>query len=295
MERIKSFKLEPLFGLNIYISAETFGKQVSTILKERASEPTQSWLDKVLLSIFRLLMEDYKTMLESKVIDVGSLTKLLSSIVDVCIHAYGEVKGLQDSEAFLELEKTLIRKNADYGNASIKYGGLVGNYTRLTDKLSRLLNLSTKKEVNFESVADTWLDAAGYATIGLIILQLTVDRLQGDVAFFSCLVGEGDSQESESTNNIKEIKTAPEEVRDIWTSKNIASVFYGVLPSKKTTICEIILKNGFSIVGTSACVDVRNFNEQLGQKLAFNDAYQKVEEFEAYLRQQALYEVGALV
>lgn len=293
MSDIKTFALDHLFGLDVDISQEDFAKRVSKILNGCSAKLTSDWVNHDLISSFHVLMSDYKTMLESRTIEVEFLTALLTSIICVGVHGYGEQKQLQDMKVFLELEKTLIQKNADYGCASIKYGGLVGNYTRLTDKLSRLLNFSVKKELNFEAIADTWLDAAGYATIGIIILQLTVEKLQGSESPFGFQADEEDDQEPED-EGANETEIPSGDTQDDWVSKNIMSVFYVVLPSKKTTICEIILKNGFSIVGTSSCVDIRKFNEQMGQKLAFEDAYRKVEELEAYLRQQTLYESGEL-
>ena len=47
----------------------------------------------------------------------------------------------------------------------------------MTDKFSRLKNLSNKREINYESISDTWLDLAGYAVIGCVILTLTVNYL----------------------------------------------------------------------------------------------------------------------
>ena len=81
-------------------------------------------------------------------------------------------------EVSKELQATLIKKNADYGNSSVKNGGSVGNYVRMSDKVSRLQNLLGKEgKTNYESVNDTWLDLAGYATIGIIILNLTEKKL----------------------------------------------------------------------------------------------------------------------
>lgn len=292
MSDIKTFALDHLFGLDIDISQEDFAERVSKILSDCFAKLTSDWVSHDIVSSLHVLMSDYKTMLESRVVEVEFLTALLTSVICVGVHGYGEQKQLQDMKVFLDLEKTLIQKNADYGNASVKNGGLVGNYTRLTDKLSRLLNFSAKKELNFEAIADTWLDAAGYATIGIIILQLTVEKLQGSESPFGFQADEEDQESEEESPKETEITSG--DAQDDWISKNIMSVFYGVLPSKKTTICEIILKNGFSVVGTSSCVDTRKFDEQLGQKLAFEDAYRKAGELEAYLRQQALYESGEL-
>lgn len=42
------------------------------------------------------------------------------------------------------------------------------------------------------------------------------------------------------------------------------------------TICNILLKNGYSVRGESACVDSVNFNAELGKKLAHDDAFRKL-------------------
>jgi hypothetical protein len=47
-------------------------------------------------------------------------------------------------------------------------------------------------------------------------------------------------------------------------------------PAGNVTLCVLILRNGFVIIGKSACVDSRNFNEELGQQLAREDAIKQV-------------------
>jgi hypothetical protein len=50
----------------------------------------------------------------------------------------------------------------------------------------------------------------------------------------------------------------------------------------KTTVCILILQNGFEVVGTSAPVDKKNFNKELGEKYAKEVAIKKVWELEGY-------------
>jgi hypothetical protein len=45
----------------------------------------------------------------------------------------------------------------------------------------------------------------------------------------------------------------------------------------------LLLKNGFSVRGESACVDPRNFNMEIGQQLAYRDAFSKMWQLEGYL------------
>ena len=69
----------------------------------------------------------------------------------------------------------------------------------------------------------------------------------------------------------------------------IMSATYTILPSGKAMICELILRNGFSVRGESSCVSKENFNEELGRKISFDDARDKVWAFEGYLLQDKLH------
>ena len=172
-------KIKKLFGEDIDISQEDFGVEVGKILKAaETSECGLSLLKSAPLTAVTNCMLIYKGMLESKEIDVKELGLTLQDIIDVSLRAYVMYAGSTVAEVYKELQATLIKKNADYGNSSVKNGGSVGNYVRMSDKLSRLQNLLGKEgKTNYESVNDTWLDLAGYATIGIIILDLTEKKL----------------------------------------------------------------------------------------------------------------------
>ncbi len=66
----------------------------------------------------------------------------------------------------------------------------------------------------------------------------------------------------------------------------IVSETFTVLPSGKAMVCELILANGFSVRGESACVSKANFNEEIGQKISREDARNKVWMLEGYLLQE---------
>lgn len=70
----------------------------------------------------------------------------------------------------------------------------------------------------------------------------------------------------------------------------IDSETYTVLPSGRVTICEMTLKNGFVVLGESSCVSKENFNAELGQKIARENARNKIWELEGYLLKQWLFE-----
>ena len=56
------------------------------------------------------------------------------------------------------------------------------------------------------------------------------------------------------------------------------------------TICTITLKNGFQLVGTSACVSKDNYNVQIGRNIAYENAFAKLWELEGYALKQRIYE-----
>lgn len=63
----------------------------------------------------------------------------------------------------------------------------------------------------------------------------------------------------------------------------IAKVDYMVLPDSTVTLCNITLKNGYSVRGESACVDPRNFNIDIGKGLSYKQAFDKIWPLEGYL------------
>jgi len=64
---------------------------------------------------------------------------------------------------------------------------------------------------------------------------------------------------------------------------------YIVLPDGRTTICQLTLQNGYTINGTSACVDPAEFDRDAGRKYAFESAVSKIWPLEGYLLAEKLY------
>lgn len=54
----------------------------------------------------------------------------------------------------------------------------------------------------------------------------------------------------------------------------------------KTTVCMLTLKNGFEIVGTSACINPEEYDYNLGHKYALVDALNKLDELSGFWRHQ---------
>ena len=56
------------------------------------------------------------------------------------------------------------------------------------------------------------------------------------------------------------------------------------------TFCVIVLRNGFTVTGESACASPKNFNADIGQKVAYENAREKIWLLEGYLLKEKLYQ-----
>jgi hypothetical protein len=54
------------------------------------------------------------------------------------------------------------------------------------------------------------------------------------------------------------------------------------------TFCVLVLKNGFTVTGESACASPENFNAEIGRKIAFENARQKIWPLEGYVLRNKL-------
>ena len=54
------------------------------------------------------------------------------------------------------------------------------------------------------------------------------------------------------------------------------------------TICVLVLKNGFTVIGESACVSPENFDAEIGAKIARKHAVEKIWLLEGYLLRDRL-------
>lgn len=54
------------------------------------------------------------------------------------------------------------------------------------------------------------------------------------------------------------------------------------------TVCVLTLRNGFTVTGESACASPENFNEEIGNKIARENAEKKIWALEGYLLREEL-------
>ena len=64
---------------------------------------------------------------------------------------------------------------------------------------------------------------------------------------------------------------------------------FTILEDGRTTICNLYLENGFTVRGESSCVSKDNFNKDIGEQIALENAKNKVWELEGYLLAEDIY------
>ena len=80
---------------------------------------------------------------------------------------------------------------------------------------------------------------------------------------------------------------APRLTPELIDSKIKEKAFYKL--TAKLTVCVITLQNGFELTGESSCVSAGNYNQEIGEKIAFENARNKIWELEGYLLKERLY------
>jgi hypothetical protein len=67
---------------------------------------------------------------------------------------------------------------------------------------------------------------------------------------------------------------------------------YHQFPGTTVTVCLLTVLNGFSVLGQSACVNMSDFDAEMGRKYAKEDAINQLWRLEGYLAKQRLFEKG---
>ncbi len=69
---------------------------------------------------------------------------------------------------------------------------------------------------------------------------------------------------------------------------------YTVLPSGRVTVCELTLRNGFTVRGESAVVLIDNFDAEIGRKVARENARNQIWQLLGFRLRDQLYNSGVL-
>lgn len=82
--------------------------------------------------------------------------------------------------------------------------------------------------------------------------------------------------------------TAPRLTPELISAK-IAAETYHVFGDTCLTVCCLTLENGFTVTGESACASPENFNAEIGEKIASENARDKIWMLEGYPLKQQLF------
>lgn len=85
-------------------------------------------------------------------------------------------------------------------------------------------------------------------------------------------------------------RLTPDKIDAVITSED-----YHVFPGTTMTVCALKLKNGFVVIGESAAASPENFNEEIGRKIARDNARNKIWALEGYLLRSQLAERASQV
>lgn len=75
--------------------------------------------------------------------------------------------------------------------------------------------------------------------------------------------------------------TAPRLTPD-HISNQIAGIAFYRFPNTVLTVCALTLRNGFMVTGESACASPENYDQEIGQNIAFENARTKIWALEGY-------------
>lgn len=80
-------------------------------------------------------------------------------------------------------------------------------------------------------------------------------------------------------------RVSPQRIDEVIVAED-----YHIFPNTQLTVCCLTLANGFTVTGESACASPENFDEELGRKIARDNAKQKIWALEGYALRERLAE-----
>jgi hypothetical protein len=100
-----------------------------------------------------------------------------------------------------------------------------------------------------------------------------------------------DTDETIEAEIVRKGKTAARVTPDQIEAAIVAAQYH-VFQGSQLTVCCLTLRNGFTVVGESACASPANFDADIGARVARENAKQKIWALEGYLLKQKLYEAA---
>ena len=98
------------------------------------------------------------------------------------------------------------------------------------------------------------------------------------------IMNENEIEEEIQAKNLN----APRLIPDIIDSLIKEKAFHKL--TDVLTVCVLTLQNGFTVTGESACASPSNYNQQIGEDIAFTNARDKIWPLAGYALKQKLYE-----
>lgn len=89
-------------------------------------------------------------------------------------------------------------------------------------------------------------------------------------------------------------KTGPRITPDML-DQLIAREDYHHFPDSTVTVCVLTLRNGYAVIGSSACADPANFDQEIGRKVARMEARDRIWPLEGYLLRERLAEQAGII
>ena len=108
---------------------------------------------------------------------------------------------------------------------------------------------------DYSAILAERIEAFGAAPIALPVIDPGPDSLEREI-----------QAKADKAPRVKPADVKAEIVGETFT----------LLPSGRVTVCELTLKNGFTVRGESAVVFIENFNEEIGRKVARENAEKEV-------------------
>ena len=107
-------------------------------------------------------------------------------------------------------------------------------------------------------------------------------------------MGENEMNEQELEELLKDKNLTKPRLTPDLVDSCIKDELYYVFPGTTTTVCCLVLRNGYTVLGESACAHPENFNEDIGRKIAYDEARNKIWALEGYLLRERMYLYGGL-
>lgn len=95
--------------------------------------------------------------------------------------------------------------------------------------------------------------------------------------------------EQQLEQRIQELRLTAPRITPDHIDSLIVNETYTILPSGKVMVCELTLKNGFTVRGEGSAVSKSNFNEEIGKQVSRKNAREQIWQLEGYLLQEQLY------